>query len=220
MCLCGTAGAQGDRNGTPAFLVGGMCSTSCFGGLHRGDLHLGRDRSSAGEAMTDVIIDEDAFRRALAEFKAKRFHDGMVMLGSERCTRCWGTSFRMNDEKTPNDGNGPAFNGSTEPSYVKCECFEGWVVPTTGVETTIVDANVADPPDYKEEAELWGDPGHCPECGQAWENVRPGKSQPTCQCAEKCPCGGRIKYHSPEDSPNPRVSGYFCDKCGPFGEAK
>jgi hypothetical protein len=29
------------------------------------------------------------------------------------------------------------------------------------------------------------DPGLCRRCGQPWELVRPGKSQPTCGCWEK-----------------------------------
>jgi len=172
--------------------------------------------------MKQVIFDVDVLRSALTEFRAKRFHDGMVMLGAEKCTRCWGTTFRTNVEKTPHvDGKANIYGGN-HPTYVPCECFEGWVVPTTGVKETIVGANVVDPPNPADEEDYleddWGDPGHCPECGQAWEHVRPGKSQPTCRCSEKCPCGGTIRYHSPENSPIPRVSGYFCDTCGPFGQ--
>jgi hypothetical protein len=30
-------------------------------------------------------------------------------------------------------------------------------------------------------------PGFCPFCGKAWQLVRPGKSQPMCQCQEAKP---------------------------------
>jgi len=29
-----------------------------------------------------------------------------------------------------------------------------------------------------------GDPGYCPYCGEPWVWVRPGKSQPTCDCQD------------------------------------
>lgn len=63
----------------------------------------------------------------------------------------------------------------------------------------------------------------CPICGMAHEFVRPGKTQPSCDCDTICPaCGEKtIKYHTEDevkDSEYPNVSGYFCSKCGPFPE--
>ena len=168
--------------------------------------------------MSTVTFNKDEFRRAISEFRKNRFATGMSFLG-QSCTRCWGTGYRTNVERV--EGQEPDPYNFSHPAYVKCECFEGWVVPTTGVKAIIVGAKVADPSNPADEEDWpeddWGDPGHCPECGQAWEHVRPGKSQPTCRCAEKCPCGGTIRYHSSKTSPHPQVQGYFCDTCGPFG---
>ena len=62
------------------------------------------------------------------------------------------------------------------------------------------------------------DPGTCTECGEPFELVRPGKSQPTCDCWRKCDhCGQkRVEYHGEPDPRWPNVSGYFCSDCGPF----
>lgn len=30
-----------------------------------------------------------------------------------------------------------------------------------------------------------GDPGACPYCHEAWQWVRPGKSQPNCDCSDE-----------------------------------
>ena len=32
---------------------------------------------------------------------------------------------------------------------------------------------------------MWGCAGWCSVCGKPFEHVRPGKSQPTCNCSEK-----------------------------------
>jgi len=60
----------------------------------------------------------------------------------------------------------------------------------------------------------WGDPGSCPDCRKPWEWVRPGKSQPVCDCAETCRVHGphKIVYHEPGD-PEPNLSGYYCVEC-------
>lgn len=59
----------------------------------------------------------------------------------------------------------------------------------------------------------WGDPGTCPECAEPWEWVRPGKSQPVCDCWQNCPTHGKgaIQYH-PEGK-YPGISGWFCASC-------
>jgi DNA-directed RNA polymerase subunit RPC12/RpoP len=64
-----------------------------------------------------------------------------------------------------------------------------------------------------EEIEAW-----CPDCG-APHLVRPGKTQPTCICADICDrCGGRIVYHVlGEDPLYENMGGYWCSECGPFG---
>lgn len=53
----------------------------------------------------------------------------------------------------------------------------------------------------------------CPSCGVEHEYVRPGKTQPVCDCDETCPIHGRnmIVYHSAGEVP--RLSGYFCKPC-------
>jgi hypothetical protein len=59
----------------------------------------------------------------------------------------------------------------------------------------------------------WGDPGSCPFCGVKWQHVRPGKSQPNCDCQDYCfECGTKIKYYGEEDSPAEGIIGYLC-KC-------
>lgn len=61
------------------------------------------------------------------------------------------------------------------------------------------------------------DKAYCPKCGVQHSPVRPGKTQPNCECDSICDCGGRITYHHEPDPRWPRVAGYFCDECGPFG---
>lgn len=53
----------------------------------------------------------------------------------------------------------------------------------------------------------------CPDCGALHQQVRPGKTQPTCDCEETCPAHGRNKivYHA--EGEFPRMSGYFCADC-------
>lgn len=57
------------------------------------------------------------------------------------------------------------------------------------------------------------DPGTCPHCGEPWQWVRPGKSQPVCDCHESCPYHGpnKMVYHPPGEFEN--ISGYFCADC-------
>jgi hypothetical protein len=63
--------------------------------------------------------------------------------------------------------------------------------------------------------EFWGPVGSCPDCGQRYERVRPGKTQPTCDCHETCPTHGRNKivYHPEGELPGRRISGYYCIDC-------
>jgi hypothetical protein len=57
---------------------------------------------------------------------------------------------------------------------------------------------------------------YCPKCGTPHVAVRPGKTQPNCECDTICDiCGGKVNYHT-EDPRWPRMSGEWCDKCGPF----
>lgn len=59
------------------------------------------------------------------------------------------------------------------------------------------------------------DPGYCEKCGTNWELVRPGKSQPCCDCHLICGCGNRYEYFS-EYNPNPEDPyhcGEYCRKC-------
>lgn len=53
----------------------------------------------------------------------------------------------------------------------------------------------------------------CPDCGAEHQPVRPGKTQPTCDCHETCYKHGRNKivYHA--EGEFPRMSGYFCADC-------
>lgn len=56
----------------------------------------------------------------------------------------------------------------------------------------------------------------CGECGEPHQPVRPGKTQPSCDCADLCrACGGRKEYHLEPLPEWPQVSGYFCGACGP-----
>ena len=57
------------------------------------------------------------------------------------------------------------------------------------------------------------DAGGCPQCGADWEIVRPGKSQPTCDCQDKCPdCGAMRGYYSIGEIA-PMLSGFLCPVC-------
>jgi len=58
-----------------------------------------------------------------------------------------------------------------------------------------------------------GDPGTCSDCGEKWEWVRPGKSQPICDCHETCPIHGRNKIVYHEEGEFKNISGYFCGDC-------
>ena len=58
---------------------------------------------------------------------------------------------------------------------------------------------------------------YCPECGAKHMTVRPGKTQPSCDCDNICVCGNRIEYHCEENEKWPNFFGYYCSKCGPFG---
>lgn len=84
----------------------------------------------------------------------------------------------------------------------------------------------ADPPKPDE------DPGHCLTCGKAYELVRPGKSQPTCECddapkPEACPCGStlpRERCHPIQPKPEATREAVGCscvgddaEECGGLG---
>lgn len=59
------------------------------------------------------------------------------------------------------------------------------------------------------------DPGWCPDCGTPWQWVRPGKSQPVCECGDFCECGKRYECYS-DSFPHPyfkNVFGYCCAEC-------
>lgn len=61
----------------------------------------------------------------------------------------------------------------------------------------------------------------CAECGAPHQFVRPGKTQPTCNCDITCPyCKGEFKYYGEPDPKWPNVSGWFCPKCGPLPDMK
>lgn len=60
----------------------------------------------------------------------------------------------------------------------------------------------------------WGPIGVCAECGAPHERVRPGKTQPTCDCADLCvfDCGTKRQHFSVgEISRN--LGGFLCPKC-------
>lgn len=69
-----------------------------------------------------------------------------------------------------------------------------------------------------DEEALEEDPGFCGVCGKEYEVVRPGKSQPTCDCHLRCPCG-RMKSHYAigEHPTEPKAGGYLCPSCGMMG---
>ena len=58
---------------------------------------------------------------------------------------------------------------------------------------------------------------YCPDCGAKHQTVRPGKTQPTCNCADICEkCGNIVEYHVEADPRWPNFRGYFCNTCGPY----
>jgi hypothetical protein len=57
------------------------------------------------------------------------------------------------------------------------------------------------------------DPGVCPECDAPWELVRPGKSQPTCTCQDKCYDCGMMRSHFSPGEVAERMSGFLCPNC-------
>ena len=62
------------------------------------------------------------------------------------------------------------------------------------------------------------DPGSCPECGKAWELVRPGKSQPTCDCQDYChehPDTKCEHTYPPKGHTGGGIWGWLCPKCHP-----
>lgn len=185
-----------------------------------------------------AYIDDDKLRRAFAAFRKGDFLGGVDILGGVPCIECGGTTrIRTPDFEGVEALDGTSYAGDMHGvglyNYEPCNhCFGGYVFeyivsPTVEVPTVEV-PTIVDPPNgewvdtsalWPDDVSIWGDPGHCPECGQAFQIVRPGKSQPVCDCHENCPCGGRITYHPPEDSKYTGISGYFCDRCGPFGDS-
>ena len=63
--------------------------------------------------------------------------------------------------------------------------------------------------------DFWGDPGSCPICGEKWQWVRPGKSQPVCECQDYCSIHKDVKqtYHSEGDYPDRNCFGWYCEEC-------
>ena len=57
------------------------------------------------------------------------------------------------------------------------------------------------------------DPGRCPDCGEAFQWVRPGKSQSQCDCWRTCHVHGpmAIDYH--EFGEIDGMTGWFCLRC-------
>lgn len=61
------------------------------------------------------------------------------------------------------------------------------------------------------------DPGYCITCKKPWELVRPGKSQPTCNCDNICRYCGKEKETFTDSNPNPNWPnhyGVYCRECG------
>lgn len=102
----------------------------------------------------------------------------------------------------------------------KGNCGRGFVIPDDCV-------GKCENPVYYDE---WGQPlttppddywfeeeSRCARCGTPWVPVRPGKSQPNCDCELICDsCGQKtIRYHL-EGEYAPNISGYFCSVCGPY----
>jgi hypothetical protein len=70
-----------------------------------------------------------------------------------------------------------------------------------------------DPIAFPEEEEA-----SCSICGKEYEIVRPGKSQPTCNCHLRCPCGRMKSYYEVGTHPTEQnVGGYLCPSCGVAG---
>lgn len=61
----------------------------------------------------------------------------------------------------------------------------------------------------------WWDegPGRCPECDASWKWVRPGKSQPTCDCQDKCGLCGTMRGYFSVGEIAKNVGGFLCPKC-------
>ncbi len=62
------------------------------------------------------------------------------------------------------------------------------------------------------------DPGTCPDCGRPWEIVRPGKSQPTCDCNDYCPIHRQTKCEYVMPPPHYEgggIWGWICPECHP-----
>lgn len=57
------------------------------------------------------------------------------------------------------------------------------------------------------------DCGSCPACGVRWHIVRPGKTQPSCDCY--CTCS--VHKTTYEFVTEPGHSYYGCTACGPHG---
>jgi predicted nucleic acid-binding Zn ribbon protein len=53
----------------------------------------------------------------------------------------------------------------------------------------------------------------CRQCGKAWEIVRPGKFQPTCNCQDACPSCGTMRRHFNAGEIAERRSGFLCPEC-------
>ena len=57
------------------------------------------------------------------------------------------------------------------------------------------------------------DPGTCSECNEPFEHVRPGKTQATCDCQDKCEdCGMKRAHYAPGEIAAQR-SGFLCANC-------
>jgi hypothetical protein len=59
-------------------------------------------------------------------------------------------------------------------------------------------------------------PGECPECGQGFELVRPGKSQPTCDCQDKCEICGTLRRHFAVGEISRNMGGFMCPVCDAY----
>jgi predicted nucleic acid-binding Zn ribbon protein len=53
----------------------------------------------------------------------------------------------------------------------------------------------------------------CDECGSPFEVVRPGKSQPTCDCQDACPNCGTMRRHFAVGEIARLRSGFLCPVC-------
>ena len=56
------------------------------------------------------------------------------------------------------------------------------------------------------------DSGSCPLCGEKWELVRPGKSQPVCECQDYCSEHG-VKFEHRVPPANHKGGGIFGEVC-------